>query len=44
MLAEYSRWTALLDTAAKMQVAKQFPSGSKLQARARSILAFAGAA
>jgi glycogen operon protein len=44
MLAEYGRWTALLDTAAQMQPGKELASGSKLHARARSILAFSGTA
>jgi glycogen operon protein len=44
MLSEYGRWIALLDTAARMQPEKELASGTKLHARARSILAFSGTA
>jgi len=44
MLPEYSRWIAVLDTAAGAQPLREFPSGEKSQAPARSVLAFSGAA
>jgi len=35
-------WTLLLDTASKSQDRREFPSGTALQALARSVLVFAG--
>src|SRR5262245_18106431 len=43
VLPKYNRWTMLLETAAKPRLGEQLPSGTKLQARPRSILAFSGA-
>jgi glycogen operon protein len=39
---QYSRWTRLLDTASIEQDRREFPSGTALQAPARSVLVFAG--
>src|SRR5262249_92352 len=39
-LPQYSRWTALLETAPEPRLGAQLASGSKLQARPRSILVF----
>jgi glycogen operon protein len=41
-IPKYSRWTMLLETAVKPRIGEQLPSGAKLQARPRSILAFTG--
>jgi isoamylase len=41
-IPKYSRWTMLLETAAKPRIGEQLPSSAKLQARPRSILAFSG--
>ena len=41
--AEYSRWTMLLETAPESAAGEEFASGSKLEARPRSILVFSGA-
>jgi isoamylase len=43
-LAEYNRWTVLLDTTPEPRLGEELPSGARLQARARSVLAFSGAA
>jgi isoamylase len=43
-LPKYGRWTVLLETARKPRLGEEFPSGAKLEARPRSILAFSGAA
>jgi len=43
ILPKYNRWTVLLETAPKPRLGEQLPSGTKLQARPRSILAFSGA-
>jgi isoamylase len=42
ILPQYSRWTALLETAPEPQLEVELASGSKLQARPRSILVFSG--
>jgi glycogen operon protein len=41
-LPQYRRWTALLETAPEPRLGAQLASGSKLQARPRSILVFSG--
>jgi hypothetical protein len=41
-LSQYRRWTALLETAPEPRLGVQLASGSKLQARPRSILVFSG--
>ena len=43
-LSPYSRWTVVLDTAQEPRLGEELASGSRLQARARSVLAFSGAA
>jgi glycogen operon protein len=42
--AEYIRWTLLLETASEPRLGQTLAAGAKLQARPRSVLAFAGAA
>jgi glycogen operon protein len=39
---EYSRWTAVLNTAVEAQLRQEFAAGTKSQAPARSVLAFSG--
>jgi glycogen operon protein len=43
VLPEYTRWSMLLETAPESRAGGEFTSGSKLEARPRSILAFSGA-
>jgi isoamylase len=43
VLPEYTRWSMLLETAPQSRTGGEFTSGSKLEARPRSILAFSGA-
>ena len=43
VLPEYTRWSMLLETAPQSRAGGEFTSGSKLEARPRSILAFSGA-
>ena len=43
VLPEYTRWTMLLETAPDSRAGGEFKSGSKLEARPRSVLAFSGA-
>jgi len=43
-LPEYRRWTLLLDTTANTPRADAFPRGADVQAPARSVLVFSGAA
>jgi glycogen operon protein len=42
VLPQYSRWTALLETAPEPRLGVELASGSKSQARPRSILVFSG--
>jgi glycogen operon protein len=43
VLPEYTRWTILLETMPASRTDGEYTSGSKLEAPARSILAFSGA-
>jgi len=43
VLPEYTHWSMLLETAPQSRAGGEFTSGSKLEARPRSILAFSGA-
>jgi isoamylase len=42
VLPQYSRWTTLLETAPEPRHGAELASGTKLQARPRSILVFSG--